>query len=388
MTLKDRLHDLYHGRNTRATRFRYAMLGFDAVSIIFFLGTATLTLAPWLLIADGLIGLFILLDMLARFWIAPDRWRHLRRFYVLVDIVVLASLAAAPFLGQGLMMLRLLRALRLVHSYHLMHDLRRDSRVFRRHEDTVISAVNLLVFIFAMTALVFVLRAQEPGLETYVDALYFTVATLTTTGFGDIAKARRGQRGDGEVKRVDIGLQPRLLRTQHEDQRRHREDEDQQVHRRDHRILVPPEHPRIAPQVVHQVIGMHQPERPQKPQHHQPLPQERRRRQRRQHHDIDQHVEPPQMPPPVRRDPEPGQHVEQDEQPDQPVGDQQPRRQRQRRGAEKEDDRHRIETQHRIAEPRRPRVAAVIEIVKTVLQGHPRPLTARYPWSQGNDPTR
>ncbi|MEQ9673031.1 MAG: ion transporter, partial [Roseovarius indicus] len=63
MTLKDRLHDLYHGRNTRATRFRYAMLGFDAVSIIFFLGTATLTLAPWLLIADGLIGLFILLDM-------------------------------------------------------------------------------------------------------------------------------------------------------------------------------------------------------------------------------------------------------------------------------------------------------------------------------------
>ena len=36
----------------------------------------------------------------------------------------LASLAAAPFLGQGLMMLRLLRALRLVHSYHLMHDLR------------------------------------------------------------------------------------------------------------------------------------------------------------------------------------------------------------------------------------------------------------------------
>lgn len=211
MTMKERLHRLYHGRGARATRFRYAMLAFDAVSIIFFLATATLALAPWLLIADGVIGLVILIDLLARLWIAPNRWRHLRRFYVMVDIVVLLSLAAAPFLGQGLMMLRLLRALRLVHSYHLMNDLRRDSRVFRRHEDTVISAVNLLVFIFAMTALVFVLRPQEPGLESYVDALYFTVATLTTTGFGDIAMTTaEGRLLAVVIMAVGVGLFLRL----------------------------------------------------------------------------------------------------------------------------------------------------------------------------------
>ena len=38
-----------------------------------------------------------------------------------------------------------------------------------------------------MTALVFVLQAgSNAGITDYVDALYFTVATLTTTGFGDI----------------------------------------------------------------------------------------------------------------------------------------------------------------------------------------------------------
>lgn len=211
MTLKDRLRLLYEGRSKRATRFRYALLAFDAVSIVFFLATAMLELSPWLLVADGVIALLILLDLLARLWIATNRWRHLRQFYVMVDMVVLLSLLAAPFIGQGLMMLRLLRALRLVHSYHLLRDLRRDWRFFRRHEDTVVSAVNLLVFIFAMTALVYVIRVREPALETYVDALYFTVATLTTTGFGDIAMTTtQGRLLAVVIMVVGVGLFLRL----------------------------------------------------------------------------------------------------------------------------------------------------------------------------------
>jgi len=147
------------------------------------------------------IAMLILGDFLARLWIAENRLRHLRQIYVLVDLAVLASLVAAPFLGQQFAALRLLRALRLVHSYHLLKDLRRDVRIFRLHEDAILATVNLLVFIFAMTALVFLLRAgEEPGLVTYIDALYFTVTTLTTTGFGDITM----QSGTGRVLAVGI----------------------------------------------------------------------------------------------------------------------------------------------------------------------------------------
>lgn len=211
--MKDRIRLLYEGRSKRATRFRYGLLIFDALSILFFLATATLPLTPWVLAADAVIGLVILLDLLARLWIAPNRLRHLRQFYVLIDILVLLSLLAAPFLGQGLTILRLLRALRLVHSYHLLRDLRRDSLLFRQHEDTVVSAVNLLVFIFAMTALVFVLRGQETGLGSYVDALYFTVATLTTTGFGDIAMTTpQGRLLAVVIMVVGVGLFLRLAR--------------------------------------------------------------------------------------------------------------------------------------------------------------------------------
>jgi len=213
-SMRDRVRLLYEGRSKRATRFRYALLIFDAVTIIFFLATATMPLGPGLIVADAGIAVIILADFVCRLWIAENRLRHLRQVYVIIDVLVLASLIAAPFLGQGWAALRLLRALRLVHSYHLLKDLRRDVRVFRLHEDAIVAAVNLLVFIFAMTALVLVLRGgQEPGLNTYVDALYFTVTTLTTTGYGDILMTTgTGRLLAVGIMVVGVGLFLRLAR--------------------------------------------------------------------------------------------------------------------------------------------------------------------------------
>lgn len=58
---------------------------------------------------------------------------------------------------------------------------------FARNEEVVQSIINLLVFIFVVTALVYVSQVDvNPSIRNYVDALYFTVTTLTTTGFGDI----------------------------------------------------------------------------------------------------------------------------------------------------------------------------------------------------------
>lgn len=212
--LRDRVRLLYEGRSKRASRFRYGLLVFDLVTIVFFLATATMPMTRELLMADAVIGGLIALDLVLRFWIAERKLRFLRRFYVIVDVVVLAALVMAPFIGQGLVVLRVLRALRLVHSYHLMRDLRRDSLLFRRHEDTLIAALNLLVFIFAMTALVFVLRGgEEPGIGSYVDALYFTVATLTTTGFGDITMTTpAGRLLSVGIMVVGVGLFLQLVR--------------------------------------------------------------------------------------------------------------------------------------------------------------------------------
>ncbi len=185
--LKQILRDLYTGSSQRATNFRYGLIAFDLATIGFFLVTAPDFPTPFILTADFIIGVIILLDFLARLWIAPNKVRMLRQLYTLADILVILTLLLAPFITTTFAFLRVLRALRLLHSYHVMRDLRRETAFFRRNEDVIVACVNLGVFIFVTTALVFTLEhRQNPDIKTYIDALYFTVATLTTTGFGDI----------------------------------------------------------------------------------------------------------------------------------------------------------------------------------------------------------
>jgi len=178
---------LYNGRSRRAAMFRYGLVAFDITTIIYFLLTVAAEQQRLLMGVNLVIGALILLDFCARLWVAENRRKMLLRVYTIADIIVIASLFLAPLLADNLAVLRVLRGLRLIHSYRLLHDLRRDLKFFRVHEDAIFAAVNLFVFIFVTTSVVYVLRFQdEASIANYIDALYFTVATLTTTGFGDI----------------------------------------------------------------------------------------------------------------------------------------------------------------------------------------------------------
>ena len=94
----------------------------------------------------------------------------------------------APVVGEGIGFLRILRTLRLLQTYQLLaRPAGRQLPFFRRNEDLIIASVNLGVFIFIMTGFVYeTQRWTNTKIGNYIDALYFTIAALTTTGFGDI----------------------------------------------------------------------------------------------------------------------------------------------------------------------------------------------------------
>ena len=181
-----RLRTLYFGSSPAAARFQYALLTFDMITVGFFLVISFLQEAPWITTVDLLIAFCLMADFGARCWISRRRLRHVLRPVTIADLIVIVSLLI-PVLVDNLAFLRVLRTLRLLRSYHVLGLLRQRSPFVRRNEGVIVSVVNLIVFVFFVTAVVYVTQYRiNPDINDYVDALYFTVTTLTTTGFGDI----------------------------------------------------------------------------------------------------------------------------------------------------------------------------------------------------------
>ncbi|MBB1092480.1 potassium channel family protein [Rhodopseudomonas pseudopalustris] len=180
------LRELYQGASPRGVAFRYGVLAFDIVTVLFIVGTSFLPSNDIVEALDVVFGGLIMIDFAARLLISRRRLHEFTKLATWTDIVAIVSFLA-PLTGEGGGFLRILRTLRLLHDYQMLSRLRNDSDFFRRNEDVVIAVTNLGVFIFVMTAIVYeTQRSHNPQIAHYADALYFTVTALTTTGFGDI----------------------------------------------------------------------------------------------------------------------------------------------------------------------------------------------------------
>ncbi len=211
---RQRVRALYHGTDEKARTFRFALLVFDIVSVLFFIATSMVREGAWIYWVDAVIAVVLVADLAARFWIAKHPWQLFRQFTTWTDIIVIITLILPTFF-DSLLFLRVLRALRVLRSYRVLADLRQESAFFRRNEDVIQSIINLSVFVFVMTALVYVLEVHHnPKINNYVDALYFTITALTTTGFGDITlEGTSGRILSILILLVGVGLFLRLIQT-------------------------------------------------------------------------------------------------------------------------------------------------------------------------------
>lgn len=184
--LKQNILEYYEGDSAAAHKFRYFILTLDIVTIAFLIVSSFFYGNKVVEFIDIVFGIYIGLDFAARLWIAQKKPAFFLHPLNLADLVVMISFLA-PLLGENFAFLRGLRILRLLRSYRLQQRLRQDFQYFRRNEDVILSATNLFIFIFLMTELVFVTQVRtNPEVTNFLDAMYFTIAALTTTGFGDV----------------------------------------------------------------------------------------------------------------------------------------------------------------------------------------------------------
>ncbi|MFW5834171.1 MAG: potassium channel family protein [Pseudomonadota bacterium] len=212
--LKSELRQLYDGQDRRSIRFRWTLFAIDLVTVALFVEMTFVAKQTWMIVLEMVLGVLILLELMARLYISRAPRRRLARPGTWIDVVVIASLLAAPF-AENLGFFRILRALRLFRSPQVMGSLKRASPWVRERETTILAGSNLFVFLFFVSGLVFVTQAaHNPDIATFLDALYFTVTTLTTTGFGDIVLVGEwGRLLAVAIMIVGLALFLRLLQT-------------------------------------------------------------------------------------------------------------------------------------------------------------------------------
>jgi voltage-gated potassium channel len=184
--LRVRLRELYHGKSPGAVRFRLWVIAIDFLLIAFFIAAPFLRdYYPVYLALDYAVALVLAVEIAARALAEISVKHYFRRFSVWVDLFVLATLLF-PLWLFNLAFLRVLRLWSLVHSELFWET------IGRRYDDTRVEEVaktlaTLVTYIFVVTGFVYASFARtHPGIQGYVDALYFTVTAITTTGFGDI----------------------------------------------------------------------------------------------------------------------------------------------------------------------------------------------------------
>ncbi len=180
------LHELYFGDSGSALRFQSWMLLLDVVLIAFFIVAPFIERDTAFFVFDYAIAAILAIDLGLRAYAFGDVRRWLRRPIVWADFAVLASLIA-PVLAANLGFLRVMRLYSLVQGENLWRIAGNGRWDDTNVQDTVRAAANLVIFVFVATSFVHAgFAGRATHINSYLDSLYFTVTTLSTTGYGDV----------------------------------------------------------------------------------------------------------------------------------------------------------------------------------------------------------
>ncbi|MBO0661251.1 potassium channel family protein [Jiella sp. MQZ9-1] len=182
--LRIALRQLYYGNTRTARRFQTAALSVDLAIIALFIAQPVLKNTPVFLSVDYSVAAVLALDIGARLLAARRPLEWLKRPVVLLDLFILITLLL-PYTLINFGFLRIIRLWSLSKTGRLWQPLRRQG--LAEWELPARAVLNLVTFLFLATGFIYTtFFRQNAGLEGYLDALYFTVASVTTTGYGDI----------------------------------------------------------------------------------------------------------------------------------------------------------------------------------------------------------
>jgi voltage-gated potassium channel len=189
-TLRQRVRFYLEDIETRAGKtINLTIAGLVLLSVAIFI-TETYAIPTSLRVQLDQLNQFILIiftiEYALRLWSAENRVRHFFNLYSLIDLVVILPFFFTSIDIRFIRILRWFRILRLIRYIEgktiFGYVTREDSAIFVR----ILFTLFTIVFIFAGLIYQVEHPANSGSFATFLDAVYFAVATMTTVGYGDI----------------------------------------------------------------------------------------------------------------------------------------------------------------------------------------------------------
>lgn len=134
---------------------------------------------------DIALALFFVIEYALRLWSSKDKIDFCLSFYSIVDLLSIIP----TFLGSfGMGYLRLLRVFRILRfSRYLDDEFFFFGELSKIHLQFLKVAFSVITIVFIFSGFIhFLEHTQNPKIQTWGDACYFIVITMSTVGYGDI----------------------------------------------------------------------------------------------------------------------------------------------------------------------------------------------------------
>jgi voltage-gated potassium channel len=137
-------------------------------------------------IADSIILWIFAIEYLLRLWMAEEKFKHIFKLYSLIDLLAILPFLFGAFDIRFIRIFRWFRILRLVRFIEgrtmLGYVSSEDSAILTR----ILFTLSTIIFVYSGLIYQVEHPINSEKFGTFLDAVYFSIATMTTVGFGDL----------------------------------------------------------------------------------------------------------------------------------------------------------------------------------------------------------